>query len=535
MPKINKISKLLSSKILRSRFMVEVILIVLAALAIFWFAQEYDAFEFLVEESRKHEDWELDELFTLLMISAFAFLFITIRNGRYLKLEIKRRLEAEKEIKTLAFFDSLTGLPNRDLCHNRLDHILIHAKRSNSSAAILFIDLDSFKAVNDTYGHDAGDYVLKETATRMSNRLRSDDTLARIAGDEFMVILESLSSPNNVSNLAEKLIEVIEPPFIVDGHEAYIGLSIGIAIYPGDGETATQLIKNADTAMYHAKDSGKNTFRFFSSELDQQAKTKLQISNQLRQAMDRDEFTLHFQPIIDTGTHQIKGAEALLRWNNTLLGNVPPDIFIPIAEDTGLISAIGDWVLSQACHQNKGWHIAGYSELVMSVNMSVRQLELENYAATVHACLIDSKLAAKYLELELTETTLMKDIDVATLRIEQLKSLGISISLDDFGTGYSSMSYLCKLNIDRIKIDRSFIRFIPESKDDVITANAIISLANNLNFKVTAEGIETLEQKIFIDSTIVDSVQGFYYSKAVTATEFELLLKQPSVLLQKVN
>jgi len=535
MPNINKISKLLSSKMLRSRFMVEVVCIVLAALLVFWFAQEYDAFEYLVEESRKHEDWELDELFTLLMISAFAFLFITIRNGRYLKLEISRRLEAEKEISTLAFFDSLTGLPNRDLCHNRLEHILIHAKRSSSSAAILFIDLDRFKAVNDTYGHDAGDYVLKETATRMSKRLRSDDTLARIAGDEFIIILESLSSPNNVSNLAEKLIEVIEPPFIIDDNEAYIGLSIGIAIYPSDGETAEELIKNADTAMYHAKDSGKNTFRFFSSELDQQAKTKLQISNQLRKAMERNEFSLHFQPIIDIGTHQIKGAEALLRWNNALLGNVRPDIFIPIAEDIGLISAIGDWVLLQACHQNKVWHDAGYSELVMSVNMSVRQLELENYAAIVQTCLTSSKLAAKYLELELTETTLMKDIDVTIHRLDQLKALGVSISLDDFGTGYSSMSYLCKLNIDRIKLDRSFIRFIPESKDDVITVNAIISLANNLNFKITAEGIETLEQKLFIDSTIVDSVQGFYYSKAVTAANFELLLQQPSVLLQKVH
>ena len=329
---------------LRSHFMVEVVFIVLTALLVFWFAQEHDAFEYLVEESRKHENWELDELFTLLMISAFAFLFITIRNGRYLKLEIKRRLEAEKEIKTLAFFDSLTGLPNRDLCHNRLEHILIHAKRSNSLAAILFIDLDSFKAVNDTYGHDAGDYVLKETATRMSNRLRSVDTLARIAGDEFIIILESLSSTNNASNLAEKLIEVIEPPFIIDGHEAYIGLSIDIAIFPGDGKTAEELIKNADTAMYHAKDSGKNTFRFFSSELDQQAKTKLKIGNQLRQALNRNEFTLHFQPVICISTNQIQGAEALLRWDNALLGNVPPNIFIPIAEEIGLISTIGDWV-----------------------------------------------------------------------------------------------------------------------------------------------------------------------------------------------
>ena len=225
MPEIKKINLLLSS-MLRSHFIREVILIVVVALVIFWFAQEYDAFEYLVEESRKHEDWELDELFTLLMISSFAFLFITIRNGKYLKLEIKRRFHAEKEIRKLAFFDSLTGLPNRDLCNNRLEHILVHAKRSKSLAAILFIDLDSFKAVNDTYGHDAGDYVLKETAIRMSERLRSDDTLARIAGDEFIIILETPPTANSVSNLAENLIEAIEPAFVFDGNEAYIGLSI---------------------------------------------------------------------------------------------------------------------------------------------------------------------------------------------------------------------------------------------------------------------------------------------------------------------
>lgn len=262
MPQIKKINRLLSN-LLHSHFIREVILIVLSAFLIFWFAQEYDAFEYLVEASRKHESWELDELLTLLMIAAFALLFITVRNGKYLKLEIKRRLKAEKEIRKLAFFDSLTGLPNRDLCHNRLEHILMRAKRSQSLAAILFIDLDDFKAVNDTYGHNAGDSVLKETAARMSKRLRSDDTLARISGDEFIMILESLSNPKSVSSLAEELIAAIKPAFIIDGHEVYIGLSIGIAIYPSDAKTSDELINNADAAMYHAKGAGKNTFRFF--------------------------------------------------------------------------------------------------------------------------------------------------------------------------------------------------------------------------------------------------------------------------------
>ena len=263
MPKINKIAVSTTSSIFRSRFMLEVVLITIIALLVFWFAQEHDVFEILVEESRKHEDWELDELFTLLMISAFALTFITVRNSKYLKLEIKRRFEIEKEIKKLAFFDSLTGLPNRDLCNNRLEHILVHASRSKTQAAVLFIDLDNFKAVNDTYGHDAGDYVLQEATSRMSNRLRSDDTFARIAGDEFIIILETLSSPNSISVLAEKLLKEIQRPFVIDGQEFRIGLSIGIAIYPSDGETAVELVKNADTAMYHAKSAGKKYFSLF--------------------------------------------------------------------------------------------------------------------------------------------------------------------------------------------------------------------------------------------------------------------------------
>ena len=272
----------------------------------------------------------------------------------------------------------------------------------------------------------------------------------------------------------------------------------------------------------------KNTFRFFSSELDQQAKTKLKISNQLRNALTNNEFTLYFQPIIDVTTEKIRGSEALLRWNNPLLGNIPPDVFIPIAEEIGLISAIGDWVLLQACRQNKSWHISGFSELVISVNMTARQLEFEGYMATVQACLNESELAAEYLELELTEATIMKDVELAMHRLKQLKGLGLSISLDDFGRGYSSMSYFCKLKIDRIKIDRSFIEGIPENNDDIITTKAIISLASNLNLNITAEGIETLEQKIFIGATVVDSAQGYYYSKAVSADEFELLLNQPN-------
>ena len=521
-----KLDSMIISKGSRSRFLVETICIVVVACVIFGFAQEYDAFEYLVEISRQHEDWELDEVFTLLMVGAVALAFINLRNAKYLKLEIKRRRKVEKKINKLAFFDSLTGLPNRDLCNNRLEHILVHAKRFNTLAAVLFIDLDHFKAINDTYGHDAVDEVLKQTASRLLSRLRKDDTLARISGDEFIVILESVTDPNNVSTLAEELLTTIQSPFIINGQEAHISLSVGIAIYPNDGEQPTVLMKNADTAMYHAKSEGKNTFRFFSNELDQQAKNKLKITNHLRQALQRQEFTLDYQPIIDPKTNKIKGAEALLRWDNPTLGKISPAVFIPIAEEIGMIIQIGDWVLLQACHQNKVWQLAGHQKLVMSVNMSAKQLADDNYISTVENCLKETALTANYLELELTETAIMKDINVGVKKVAQLKKLGVSIALDDFGTGYSSMSYLCKLKINRIKIDRSFIQNIPQNKDDIITVKAIISLAKNLDLMVTAEGVETQEQQAFIAATSTDSAQGFYYFRPMSADKFELLINK---------
>jgi diguanylate cyclase (GGDEF)-like protein len=505
-------------------FITEVVSIMLIAMFTFWFAQEHDAFEYLVGMSREHEEWELDEIFTLLMISAFALVFVVFRNGVYLKREIKRRAVIEEEIKKLAFFDSLTGLPNRDLCNNRLEHTLAHASRFNNIIAVLFIDLDNFKEINDTCGHDGGDELLKQVATRLSSNLRASDTLARIAGDEFIIVQESLSKTEDVTELAEKLLRIIAQPFLLERQEAYVGLSIGIAFYPNDANNAESLIKYADTAMYQAKNEGKNTFRFFSAELDQQAKAKQRVIYYLRKALENNEFILNYQPVIDVKTNKIKGAEVLLRWHNDDLGNITPDIFIPMAEDLGIISAIGDWVLMQACLQTKRWQLQGYSPIVISVNMSARQLNSDNYAATVESCLLGTELAAKYLELELTETAIMKDIKQASKQLRELQALGIAIALDDFGTGYSSMSYLCKLKLTRLKIDRSFIKNIPCSEEDIITTNAIISLANNLNLKITAEGIETKAQQEFIANTSVDSAQGYYFSKPVDAESFEKLL-----------
>jgi diguanylate cyclase (GGDEF)-like protein len=523
--------KILVKVLSPSELIVDVFAITLLAVLVFWIAQAFDTFEYLVEISRAHEEYEIDEILTLLMISAFALAGIAYRNSKYLKKEIHKRIEVEKIIKKMAFYDNLTGLPNRELCTNRFEHILAHSARTADTAAVLFIDLDNFKDINDTYGHDAGDALLKQVTTRLLNQLRKGDTLSRFAGDEFIILLESVKSINNVTILAKKILDCVQSPFQIGPNEAFVGMSIGIAMYPNDGQEARVLFKHADSAMYHAKHEGKNTFRFYSNELNTQARNKLIITNQLRQALERNEFVLHYQPIIDVASKKVKAAEALLRWNNQTLGNVPPDVFIPIAEEIGLINVIGEWVLMQACKQNKIWHNMGHNGLTVSVNMSARQLGQKDFFNVVKSCLKTAELPPESLELELTETAIMKDVDVALYQLEKFKNLGVSIALDDFGTGYSSISYLRKLSINRIKIDPSFIQHIPENQDDIAITNAIISLAKNLGIAITAEGIEIIEQQKFIEKTSVDSAQGYYIGKPMPASDFELLfLKSNKVI-----
>ena len=513
-----------------SPFKLETLVITLIAIFVFLLAREYDAFEYLIAVSRTYENYEVDEIFTLLIIAAIALMIITYRNIRHLKLEIIKRKTAEHSIKKLAFYDSLTDLPNRDLCINRFEHILIQSARNNGLAAVLFIDLDNFKEVNDTYGHDAGDDLLKQFSSRLLKQLRKGDTLSRFAGDEFIILLDSVGSLNNVTILANKILDCVQIPFQINANETTIGMSIGIAMYPNDGEKASQLLKHADTAMYHAKHEGKNTFRFYSNELNTQARNKLIIANQLRQAIASNEFSLQFQPIINTHTNNIKGAEALLRWKNKTLGNVPPDVFIPIAEEIGLINTIGEWVLLQACQTNKIWHTKGHDNLIMSVNMSAKQIGRKDFIEVVASCLKASRLPAKFLELELTETAIMHDISQALNQLDRLKQLGVSIALDDFGTGYSSISYLQKLQLTRLKIDRSFIQHIPDNPEDITITKAIISLAHNLGISITAEGIETPAQLKFINNTIIDSAQGYLFGKPVPAHEFEQLYLAKKIL-----
>ncbi|MFD2166952.1 putative bifunctional diguanylate cyclase/phosphodiesterase [Thalassotalea euphylliae] len=505
----------------QKRLVIDIALILTVCLLGFYFAKEHDVFELLVEVTRDYEAWELDELFTLLMFSGVALFSITIRNIKFLKKEITRRQDAEDEIKRLAFFDGLTGLPNRQLFTNRLEHFISYAKRTDAIAGVMFIDLDNFKEVNDTYGHAIGDELLVLFSKRLKGHLRNDDTLSRFAGDEFVILLGSIKNTQDLPLIASKIVNCVRQPFALAGNEVHVGMSIGIATFPNDGCVAEDLFKNADTAMYHAKSEGKNTYRFFSSELDAVAKYKLSIANQLRKALERKEFTLHYQPIIDKSTNLVKGAEALLRWHNETLGHVSPADFVPIAEEVGIIQAIGDWVVKEACQQAKQWHSFGHKEFVMSVNMSAKQLANDAFVAYVKKCLEKIQLPSHALTLELTESTVMYDVDGAASRLRQLKALGLSIAIDDFGTGYSSLAYLHALPIDRIKIDRSFVMKLTEDKDSVLMVETMIMLAENLQLAVTVEGVETQQQKEFFNDTSIDKLQGFYFSKPVSAEEFE--------------
>ena len=524
---LEKIHHMSSEKFRLAR---EITLILILALVGFYFAQENDAFEYLVDMTREHEDWELDELFTLLMFAGIALISITYRNIRYLKKEIIKRESAEKEIKRLAFFDGLTGLPNRQLFTNRLEHFISYARRTDAIAAVLFIDLDNFKEVNDTYGHAMGDELLTLFSQRLQSQLRNDDTLARFAGDEFVILLGSVKNTQHLPLIASKIVNCVRKPFLLAEQEVNVGMSVGVATFPNDGVSAEELFKNADTAMYYAKSEGKNTYRFFSNELDVIAKYKLSIANQLRKAIERQEFTLHYQPIIDKSTNSIKGAEALLRWKNEKLGQVSPADFVPIAEEIGVIQAIGDWVVKEACLQAKHWHNQGHNDFVMSVNMSAKQLASDAFVAYVNKCLEKSQLPANALTLELTESTVMHDVEGAASRLKNLKALGLSIAIDDFGTGYSSLAYLHALPIDRLKIDRSFVMKLTEDKDSVLMVETMIMLAENLKLSVTVEGVETEEQKNFFNDTSVDKLQGFYFSKPVDAVEFERLFLQNQLI-----
>ncbi|GAW95935.1 MULTISPECIES: putative bifunctional diguanylate cyclase/phosphodiesterase [Colwellia] len=511
----------------RFAFAFESVFIILITAGSLWLTRLLDVPEFVRQLSSQQQHWRLDEIITLASVTVLGLLILLTRYSLYLRKKIQQQFIAEEEIKRLAFFDSLTNLPNQALCHDRLQHALSRAERNSTPIAVLFIGIQDFKAVNDKQGHEGGDKLLQQAAKRLSSELRSGDTLARITGVEFLIILESMSPTEDINAFAAKLIVKLAKCYRIAMQEMYITSNIGIAVYPNDGEHSKELIKHADTAMCFAKEQGRNSLAFFSKELQEQVNTKKKIAEQLLDAMDKEEFTLHYQPIVSTASNEIIAVEALLRWHNDLLGDLAPDVFIPIAEEIGIITKIGDWVLNQACLQNKSWQQQGYPGLVIAVNMSVMQLSITDLSSTVADSLAASHLEPQYLELEFTENTLMKDAKQSIVQLRQLSTLGVSIALDDFGTGYSSIKYLAKFKLNKLKIDGIFIKNIPKSAADVMATRAIIALARQLKLHITAEGVETAEQREFLAVSCVDSMQGYHYSRPVDAKAFALLLKSP--------
>jgi len=431
--------------------------------------------------------------------------------------DITHRKEQEAHIQYLAYHDALTGLPNRALVMDRLDHATAQADRHKNILAVLFLDLDRFKTINDTLGHPAGDSLLQLTAKRLAATLRDEDTVGRVGGDEFLILLPELNSLEDVGHVAEKILASLSAPFLVADYELHVSASIGISLYPRDAENAEALIKYADTALYLAKEQGRSTFRFFSPELDTTVRARLHLENDLRSAIDKNQLFLQYQPLMDLNTGNCSGAEALLRWQHPELGLISPDDFIPIAEETGLIIPIGEWVLTTACLQARLWQEAGMTDFRISVNLSRRQLEQAGLPATLRQILHETGCPPQLLELEITESSTMSNPEQAIIRLNALHEMGIGLALDDFGTGYSSLAYLKRFPLDRMKIDRSFVEGIADDSDDMAIVQTTIVLARQLRLKVVAEGVETTAQHAFLKALGCDEIQGYLFAKPMAA------------------
>ncbi len=444
------------------------------------------------------------------------------------KEDITERKAFEERLWQQTNFDPLTKLPNRALLLDRLDQAMARAHREKTRIALLLIDLDNFKTVNDSLGHEVGDVFLLQVAKRLQSLVREGDTLARIGGDEFALILSHADTLYELEESAEKILHSLTPALEIDGNDLFVSASIGIALHPQDGATSGELLKNADAAMYRAKGSGRGTYRFFTPELNHQLEQRLLLETRLRGALERKELSVYYQPQTDCSEGIVVGNEALLRWHSPELGTIQPDHFIPLAEESGLIIEIGRWVLEQACIEARRWHDAGYPHLHVSVNLSLRQFQHHGLVASVRKALNDSGLPPRALELEVTETILMKDVDHVAETLRQLKTLGVKLALDDFGTGYSSLSYLKRFPFDALKIDRAFVRDVITNQDDAALCEAIIAMGQRLKLKVIAEGVETEEQYIYLCSRGADLLQGYYFGRAVSGEEFRARL--PSLI-----
>jgi diguanylate cyclase (GGDEF)-like protein len=472
----------------------------------------------LSEASRATYQW----LQAIMLAAAPALLGL----GTALSMRIlQQRRRADDRVHHIAFHDDLTSLPNRLMLNQRLDRALSRNRRTGSKLAILFMDLDRFKVINDSLGHEVGDVLLRQVADRLRSQSREGDTVARMGGDEFVVLIENRKNLNDISACARRLVEELSAPYLLGTKDCHVTLSIGISIFPSDGSDSQSLLKAADVAMYRAKELGRNNFQYYLPSMNVHTVDRLELESDLSRALERGEFLLHYQPKVEISTGLITGTEALLRWKHPVRGLVPPLDFISLAEETGLIVPIGEWVLATACAQNKLWQDMGLTTLGISVNLSARQFSDSMLLAKLTRIIHASGLDPSSLELEITESVVMSDGESAVGVLEQLKSIGVRIAIDDFGTGYSSLGYLKRFPIDTLKVDRSFIRDIPADSGDRKIAQAIIAMAHALRLEVVAEGVENAEQLKFLRAQHCDAVQGYFLFRPLPVDEATDVLK----------
>jgi diguanylate cyclase (GGDEF)-like protein len=438
---------------------------------------------------------------------------------------LQQRKRMEDRVNHMAFHDELTSLPNRLMLSQRLDQALSRHRRAGSPLAILFLDLDRFKVINDSLGHETGDVLLRQVADRLRTQSREGDTVARMGGDEFVVLIENYGNLPDICTRAQRLVEQLSAPYMLGSNDCHVTVSIGISVFPADGSDAQSLLKAADVAMYRAKDTGRNGYLFYSAAMNVHTIERLEMESDLRHALDRNEFLLHYQPMVDVATGLITGIEALLRWNHPRRGLISPMEFVPLAEETGLIASIGEWVLATACAQTKAWQDHGLSKLNVAVNLSARQFADPMLLSKLTGIIRRSGLDPSRLELEITESLVMSHGESAIAVLQKLKAIGVRIAIDDFGTGYSSLAYLKRFPIDTIKVDRSFIRDIPTDAGDKQITRAIIAMAHSLRLRVVAEGVETADQLKFLRSQQCDTVQGYYLHRPLPEAEVAAVLE----------
>ena len=454
-----------------------------------------------------------------------------------LQQELAERQSVEKELIIhkehlihLAHYDTLTSLPNRVFFNEMLNKAINHANRHMKTLAILFVDLDRFKNINDALGHQIGDLVLKEVANRFTAVLRAGDVLARLGGDEFIILLNDMGHQKFASPVAEKILQVCAKPIRINAHEFFITASIGICVYPHDGLSLEDLLKNADLSMYKAKHSGGGVFQYYTAEMNNEAHENIKFETSLREAIKNNEFVMFYQPKLNLQDGLLVGVEALIRWDNPELGMMNPEKFLPLAEETGLILQMGEWAIREACRVNKSWQNQGYQPVTISVNISPKQFKHQDIAQLISAALTETGLEAKYLEIEITESAIMENIETSMYKLKEIQSLGVMVSIDDFGTGYTSINYLKQLPVSNLKIDQSFIRGIFNNNNDLVITNAVIMLAHSLGLKVVAEGVETADQLQFLADGGCDLVQGYYLSRPLPEQKIVLQLVKSSVV-----